>query len=154
MQFPFVLFSYKFIILHKQSLNLLPVSRTKRCRQSHGWFVEEAKHVSLNILQSLQVSRQFGKELLMVKTSPVTNIRHVDAHQCVPNSALVTKTGRAVKNTAGTFIHIENPSIICLLWKCVIEDLTFRACNHDRVLLTTCWWSSNSRIAKKFLWLA
>lgn len=90
----------KKILVSHLSLSSFQFLRIKRCQRSYDLFVEEAKRGSWNILQSLLVIHQCGKELLMEKTS-VSNMCHVDAHLCVGNNALAYRMELAVKNIVG-----------------------------------------------------
>lgn len=85
--------------------------RTQIFQQGRGYFVEGARHGSLNILGNLLATHQFGKELLMEKTSLVSNIPHVDASLCVESNALVYIMELAVKNIVGMLIFFSYVAI-------------------------------------------
>lgn len=80
---------------------LIVVLRSKKCPQDLGFFAEEVEHVSLNIPGSLLGILQCGKELLMVKISPVNSIHHVGVNLCAESNVLVSTTELAVKNIVG-----------------------------------------------------
>jgi hypothetical protein len=101
-----------FIILYSRVRNQI-------FQLGRGCFVEGARHGSLNILGNLLATHQFGKELLMGRTSLVSNIPHVDASLCVESNALVNIMKLAVKNIVGM-------SIFCFSYVAVGDILFFK----------------------------